>query len=193
MTTKTNFNRIRQVPLTDDTNEFNDNISEDDESTSDPDFSFSEAESDDKSTYECISTEEDSSDAHVTNEGIHINAQPESIEKGGVSWTMQKPAARGRLHAINIMKMKPGHVTTTDTVVDAFKLFFTDEILDEVALQTNNNARRHIDERNTRQSNAAASATLFCCSISIVTIISSFILLISIFDKIFSFIHEYVS
>ncbi|CAF1356678.1 unnamed protein product [Rotaria sordida] len=111
MTTKTNLKRIREILITDNTNEFTDNISEDDESNSDPDYSFSDTESDDTSTDERISNEEDSSDAHISNDDTQINAQPESIEKGGVSWSTQRPTVQGRVHAINIMKTKPGPVT----------------------------------------------------------------------------------
>ncbi|CAF1454756.1 unnamed protein product [Rotaria sordida] len=159
MTTKTNLKRIREILITDNTNEFTDNISEDDESNSDPDYSFSDTESDDTSTDERISNEEDSSDAHISNDDTQINAQPESIEKGGVSWSTQRPTVQGRVHAINIMKTKPGPVTVIQTMMDAFKLFLTDEILNEVVLQTNKYAKRYMDQRNQRQLNDAANQT----------------------------------
>ncbi|CAF1236584.1 unnamed protein product [Rotaria sordida] len=159
MTTKTNLKRIREILITDNTNEFTDNISEDDESNSDPDYSFSDTESDDTSTDECISNEEDSSDAHVSDDDTQINAQPESIEKGGVSWSTQRPTVQGRVHAINIMTTKPGPVTVIQTMMDAFKFSLTDEILNEVVLQTNKYARRYMDQRNQRQLNDAANQT----------------------------------
>ncbi|CAF4047636.1 unnamed protein product [Rotaria sordida] len=110
MITKTSLNRIREILITDNTNEFTDNISEDDESNSDPDYSFSDTESDNSSTDECIS-KEDSSDAHFNDDDTHINAQSESIEKGGVSWSTQRPTVQGRVHFINIMKTTPGPIT----------------------------------------------------------------------------------
>jgi hypothetical protein len=39
---------------------------------------------------EVILREDDSSDASVSDEAIHSNAQPESLEKGGVSWSTKK-------------------------------------------------------------------------------------------------------
>ncbi|CAF1187133.1 unnamed protein product [Rotaria sordida] len=147
MITKTSLNRIREILITDNTNEFTDNISEDDESNSDPDYSFSDTESDNSSTDECIS-KEDSSDAHFNDDDTHINAQSESIEKGGVSWSTQRPTVQGRVHFINIMKTTPGPITVIQTMMDAFKLFLTDEILNEVVLRTNKYAR--FDDRQLR-------------------------------------------
>ncbi len=70
MTTKTNLKRIREILTPNNTDEFDNNISEDDESNSDPDY-LSETESDDTSTDECISKEDESSDSNVSNDDIY--------------------------------------------------------------------------------------------------------------------------
>ncbi|CAF1508164.1 unnamed protein product [Rotaria sordida] len=137
--------------MTNSTNEFGKNISDYDESNSDPDYSVGEIKSDDTSADESISKEDDSLDSNSTDDNIDINSQPESIEKNGVLWTTETSAAHGRLHAINIMKMKPGAVTTVQIIMDAFKLFITDEILSEVVLQTNKYAKRYLDQQKQRR------------------------------------------
>ena len=71
MARKSNLNRIREVLITYITTEFVKNISEDDESNSDPDYSIVEMESDDTSTDEHIS-KDDSSDSNSTNDNIDI-------------------------------------------------------------------------------------------------------------------------
>jgi hypothetical protein len=57
---------------------------------------------------ECTSKEDDSSDSDVNNDDIHINTnvQPETVGKGGVSWSTQRTTTPGRLHTTNIMKKK---------------------------------------------------------------------------------------
>ncbi len=91
MTTKTNLKRIREILTPNNTDEFDNNISEDDESNSDPNY-LSETESDDISTDECISKEDESSDSNIDDDGIYIdtNAQPETIKKGGLLWSTHK-------------------------------------------------------------------------------------------------------
>ncbi|CAF1044065.1 unnamed protein product [Rotaria sordida] len=139
MSTKTNLKRIRKILITDNTNEFTDNISEDDESNSDPDYSFSNTESDDTSTDECIS-KEDSSYAHFSDDDTHINAQPKSTEKGGVSWSTERPTVQGRVHAINIMKTTPPDpVTVIQTMMDVFKQ------LNDAASQTKSKKWKELD------------------------------------------------
>jgi hypothetical protein len=52
------------------------------------------------------------------------------------------------------MKKRSGAVTAVYTIVDAFKLFFINDILDIIVLQKNNYARRYFDQQNQRQFNA---------------------------------------
>ena len=70
MTTKTNLKRIREILTLNSTNKFDTNISEDDESNSDPDY-LSETESDDTYTAECISKEDELSDSNVSDYDIY--------------------------------------------------------------------------------------------------------------------------
>ncbi|CAF3970260.1 unnamed protein product [Rotaria sordida] len=109
MTTKSNLKRIREIILTDNdnNNEFDDTVFEDDESNSDSDYSPSGTESDDTSTDECISKEDDSSDSHISDDDISTNTQPESVEKGGITWSIHNSKDHGRLRATSIMKKKP--------------------------------------------------------------------------------------
>ncbi|CAF4284616.1 unnamed protein product, partial [Rotaria sordida] len=101
MTTKSNLKRIREIILTDNdnNNEFDDTVFEDDESNSDSDYSPSGTESDDTSTDECISKEDDSSDSHISDDDISTNTQPESVEKGGITWSIHNSKDHGRLRA----------------------------------------------------------------------------------------------
>ncbi|CAF4750052.1 unnamed protein product, partial [Rotaria sp. Silwood2] len=80
-------------------------------------------------------------------------------KKNGVLWTTQTTVARGRLPAINIMKAKPGVVTSIRTIMDAFKLFITDKILDEIVWQTNRYAKRYLDQQEQKRSKCGASQT----------------------------------
>ncbi|CAF0970366.1 unnamed protein product [Rotaria sordida] len=157
MASKPILKRIRDVLMTNSTNEYDKNISEDEESNSDPDYLGAETESDDTSTDEHISKKDDSSDSDNTDDDTVINNQPESAEKNGVLWTTQTTAAHSRLYVINIMKKKPGAVTAVQTIMDAFKFFITDEILNEIVLQTNKYAKRYINQQKQRRSNGGAS------------------------------------
>ena len=55
MTSKQSLKNIREIFMTNHTNEFDKNISEDDESNFEPDYSDAQTESDDTSTDEYIS------------------------------------------------------------------------------------------------------------------------------------------
>lgn len=155
MITNSNLKRIREILLTNNNNEFDNTVSEDDESDSDSDYSAPETESDDTSTDECISEKDDSSDSYISDDNTNTNIQPKSIQKDGVTWSIRNSEEYGRRRAANIIKKKPGAVTAVDTIVDAFKLFFTNDISDAVVLQTNNYARRYFDQQNQRQNTAA--------------------------------------
>ena len=80
MSTKSNLKRLREALDLKDDDELGKDISEDEESNSDPDF-FSESESDDTSTDEHISENENSSDAGTSDDDVHINTQLDTIEK----------------------------------------------------------------------------------------------------------------
>ncbi|CAF4474867.1 unnamed protein product, partial [Rotaria sp. Silwood2] len=136
-------------------NEPDDDISEDEKLESDSDYLFSGTESDDTSTDECISKEDDSTDSYVSDDDdINSNTQPDTIEKGGVTWSAQNNKSSGRFRATNILKKKSGSVTTVQTIFDVFKLFFTNDILDEIVLQTNKYAKRYFTEQHYMQLNA---------------------------------------
>ncbi|CAF1177060.1 unnamed protein product [Rotaria sordida] len=163
MTSNGNLKRSREISTSNSTNEF-DNISEDDESNSDTDYHISGIESDDTSTDEFISQNEDSSDSYASDDDLsdsHVNdhndmfkhAQPDFIEKNGVSWSSQKTQAAGRLRTMNILKRKSGSITSIQTIVDAFRLFITEDILNEIVMQTNKYAKRFIDQENQRRLN----------------------------------------
>src|ERR1700722_12708564 len=115
MATKSNLKRIREILLTNNNNEFDNTVSEDDESNSDPDYSVSETESDDTSTDECISKEDVSSDSYISDDYINIHTQRKSVEKGGVTWLIQNREDHGRIRATNMIKKKSGTVTTNKT------------------------------------------------------------------------------
>ncbi|CAF1167844.1 unnamed protein product [Rotaria sordida] len=163
MTSNGNLKRSREMSTSNSTNEF-DNISEDDESNPDTDYNISGIESDDTSTDEFISQNEDSSDSYASDDDLsdsHVNdhndmfkhAQPDFIEKNGVSWSSQKTQAAGRLRTMNILNRKPGSITSIQTIVDAFRLFITEDILNEIVMQTNKYAKRFIDQENQRRLN----------------------------------------
>ncbi|CAF4730885.1 unnamed protein product, partial [Rotaria sp. Silwood2] len=127
-------------------------------------YHISGIESDDTSTDEFISQNEDSSDSHASNDDLSDSyvidhndmskhAQPDFIEKNGVSWSSQKTQAAGRLRTISILKRKSASITAIQTIVDAFRLFITEDILNEIVMQTNKYAKRFIDQENQRRLN----------------------------------------
>jgi hypothetical protein len=102
MTSKANRTRIREAFLANTTNDSDQSISEDDDSTSDLPNSVSETESDDTSTDEYISHEDDSTDSDTNDsdkEDTPPKNQPESVGKGGVVWSIQVSEARGHFRA----------------------------------------------------------------------------------------------
>lgn len=153
MTTKSNLKRIREI-LTNKDDEFEKIISEDDDRSSDEDYFTTESESDDTSTDEYISQDDDLSDSCVTNDNIHISIQPNIVEKGGIRWSIENNRKHGRFRATNIIKRKSGAITTVHTVVDAFKLFFINKILDTIVLHTNNYAKKYVEQQNQKRLNA---------------------------------------
>ncbi|CAF1619910.1 unnamed protein product, partial [Didymodactylos carnosus] len=155
MITAHNLKRIREILDSHGNNEFDIDSPEDDESDSDTDYHVSGIESNDTSADEHISQEEDSSDCYVSDDDKLDETQPESIEKNGVTWSTKRTTVAGRLAAVNIFKRKPGPVTSTQTILEAFKLFFTNDLLNEVVLQTNKYAGVQVDQQN-RRSNTGA-------------------------------------
>ena len=108
------------------------------------------------STDEYISKEDELLDFHSTDDDIDINSQPESLDKNGVLWTTQATTACSRLYAINIMKTKPSAVTAIQTIMDTFQVFITNEVLNEIVLQTNKDAKRYLGQQKQRRINDTA-------------------------------------
>ncbi|CAF4096248.1 unnamed protein product, partial [Rotaria sp. Silwood1] len=108
-------------------------------------------ESDDTSTDEHISEQSDSSDSDIDGDNIIVNTQPATLQKGELTWSSDPSSVQSRTPAANIMKKKPGYSTKVQNIVDAFKLFFTDEILDLIVLHTNRYATQYLDQNKNRQ------------------------------------------
>ncbi|CAF4083376.1 unnamed protein product [Rotaria magnacalcarata] len=124
--------------MMDNTNELDKNISDGDDSNSDPDYSDIETESDDTSIDEFISKDDDPSDSDSTGAN----------------------QACGRIPAINIMKAKPGAVTSVAAIMDTFKLFMTDKILNEIIFHTNRYAKRYLHQQEQKRSECGGSQTI---------------------------------
>jgi hypothetical protein len=150
MTNKSNLKRIRDILLSD----MND--TDDQKSDLDSDFDISAAESDDTSTDEHISEESDPSNSNIDKNGAFTNNQPERIEKGGVTWSIYPNIKHSRTPAAKIMKIKSGFSTKVQTILDSFKLFFTNELFDEIVFRTNRYAECYFDQiqRQRQDSNA---------------------------------------
>lgn len=151
MTTRSNLKRARDALFINNNDEFDNTVSEDDESDSDEDYFTAESESDDTSTDECISNEDDSSDSCLTSNDANTDIQPKSVEKAGIRWSKYNNKKHGRLRAINIIKRKPGPVTSVQTIVETFKLFIINDILDTIVLYTNIYAKRYYDQQNKKR------------------------------------------
>jgi hypothetical protein len=110
---------------------------------------------------ECISKEGESSDSNVSDDDTHIdtNTQSATIEKSSILWSTHKNTAPGRLPATSIMKKKPSSVTPVQTIIQTFKLFITNEILNEIILQTNKYASRYVDQQNQKRLNVGTNPT----------------------------------
>ena len=148
MTAKANRMKDREALLADTNDDSSQNISEDADPSFDCDDSKSETESDDASTDEYISQESDSdgSVSSAEDEEVRSMDQPETVEKGGVTWSLRTTNRQGRLPAHRVLKKKPGSYTAVRTIKEAFKLFITDQMLDEIFVQTDNYAKRHLDQ-----------------------------------------------
>ncbi|CAF4210444.1 unnamed protein product, partial [Rotaria sordida] len=150
---KSNLKRIRNIILTDE-NEIDDNISAGQNSDSDSEYDPDAIESDDTSANEHISEESDSSCSDIDQDDIGRDDQPDTLEKDGVTWSMYPKQVQGRIPAANVMKKKPGSTTKVQTILDAFKLFFTYEILDGIVFRTNRYAEQYFNQ-NTRSRQAS--------------------------------------
>jgi hypothetical protein len=153
MTNRTDLKKIREV-LFANTSDIVDDNWDGEESDSDSDFRISSNESDDTSADEYISEESNLSDSDADEHDALVNAQPRSIEKRGISWCMEPSMGQGRTRASNILKTRPGSTTKVQTILEAFKLFFTDEILDEIVLQTNRYAEQYLNLHKRTQQNS---------------------------------------
>lgn len=152
MTTNIQLKRIGAIVLTD--RRYTDGYTTDDqESISDSDFDESTFESDDTSAEEHISAESDASYSDVEeNDLLSMATQPDTVEKAGVVWSIHPTVEYSRLPATNIIKVKPGFTTKVKTVLGAFKLFFTNEIVDEIVFYTNRYAERCFTEKEKSKS-----------------------------------------
>ncbi|CAF1585640.1 unnamed protein product, partial [Adineta steineri] len=145
---KSNLKRIGEILLIDD-NEIDDPINEDLESDSDDsDYEAVVPDSDDTSTDEYISSQYDSSDSDV-DQNNSLVSQPSTLEKNEIVWSIDPNPVQGRIGAANIMKKKAGCIAKVHTILDCFKLFITNEILDVIVLHTNRYAERYFDQLKT--------------------------------------------
>ncbi|CAF1258452.1 unnamed protein product [Rotaria sordida] len=122
-TQKSNLKRIRDILLTDE-HEINNNFSDNQGSDSDSEYDFVATESDDTSNSEHISEESDLSNSDTEQDDVVTANQPETLQKDD-----------------------PGPTIKIQTILDAFKLFSTNEILDQIVLHTNLYAKRYFDQK----------------------------------------------
>ena len=145
MTINRNSKRNRELSISSHADALND-ISEDNESNSDTEF-------DDISTDELVLQHQDSSDSDCSDDYLfdsYVNndndkpkhAQSEFIEKKGISWSSEKAQVSGRLPAINILTAKRGSCSSIQSILNAFRLFVTEGILNEIVVQTNAYTKR---------------------------------------------------
>ncbi|UJR18471.1 hypothetical protein I4U23_005377 [Adineta vaga] len=143
---KTNLKQIGEILLNNNNNGIGDSINEDLESDSDDDdYKPSVSDSADTSADEHISNQYDSSDSDV-NQDSSLEFQPSEIEKNGIVWSNDPSPVPGRICAANIMKKRAGCITKVHSILDCFKLFITNEILDKIVLHTNRYAERYFDQ-----------------------------------------------
>ncbi|CAF1486160.1 unnamed protein product [Rotaria sordida] len=145
-TQKSNLKRIRDILLTDE-HEINNNFSDNQGSDSDSEYDFVATESDDTSNSKHISEESDLSNSDTEQDDVVTANQPETLQKDDVTWTMHPNLEQSCIAAANIMKKKPGPTIKIQTILDAFKLFSTNEILDQIVLHTNLYAKRYFDQK----------------------------------------------
>ncbi|CAF1941207.1 unnamed protein product [Rotaria magnacalcarata] len=125
---KSNLKRIRDIPLAD-KNGINSDVNGDQDSDSDRESDFLTTESDDISNSEHISEESDLSNTHFEHGSTYSNSE-------------QRCTA-----AANVMKNKAGPFIKIQTIRDVLKIFFTNEILDQIVLHTNLYAKRYFDKK----------------------------------------------
>ena len=144
---KTNLKRIRDILLADE-HGINNDVNDDQSSDSDSESDFLATESDDTSNSEHISEESDLSNSDFKQGDIVTTSQPETLKRNGVTWSMYSNSEQSRTAAANVMKKKAGPTIKIRTILDAFKLFFTNEILDQIVLHTNLYAKRYYDKKD---------------------------------------------
>ena len=143
---KTNLKRIRDILLADE-HGINNDVNDDQSSDSDSESDFLATESDDTSNSEHRSEESDLSNSDFEQGDVVTSSQPETLKRNGVTWSMYSNLEQSRTAAANVMKKKAGPTIKIQTVLDAFKLFFTNEILDQIVLHTNLYAKRYYDKK----------------------------------------------
>ncbi|CAF1931286.1 unnamed protein product [Rotaria magnacalcarata] len=120
---KANLKRIRDILLADE-NGINNDVNDNQGSDSDNDSDFLATESDDTSNSEHISEESDLSNSDFEHGDVATVSQPETLKKNGVIWSIYP-----------------------STILDAFKRFFTNEMLELIVLRTNLYAKRYYDKK----------------------------------------------
>ncbi|CAF1255686.1 unnamed protein product, partial [Rotaria sordida] len=99
-------------------------------SDSDSEYDFVGTESDVTSNSEHISEESDLSNFDIEQGDVVTTSQPETLQKDGITRSMYPKLEESRI-----------------TILNAFKLFFTNEILDRIVLYTNLYAKRYFDQK----------------------------------------------
>ncbi|CAF2934079.1 unnamed protein product [Rotaria sp. Silwood2] len=141
-TYKSNLKRIIDLLLSD---ENEDDYITSQDSDLENDYDFVPVESDDTSTNEHILEESDKSNSDDDQTDTYTDDQPEILEIAGIRWSIRANLKQGRIPAANVIKKRPGSTTKVQTILDSFKLFLTNEILDEIVLQTNHYAEQYVD------------------------------------------------
>ncbi|CAF1013769.1 unnamed protein product [Rotaria sordida] len=116
-------------------------------SDSDSEYDFVDTEADDTSNSEHISEESDLSNFDIEQGDVVTTSQPETLQKDGIIRSMYPKLEESRIAAANIMKKKLDPIIKIQTILNAFKLFFTNEILDQIVLYTNLYAKRYFDQK----------------------------------------------
>ncbi|CAF4217096.1 unnamed protein product, partial [Rotaria sordida] len=99
-------------------------------SDSDSEYDFVATESDNTSNSEHISEESHLSNSDIEQGDVITASQPETLQKDGITRSMYPNLEQSRI-----------------TILNAFKLFFTNEILDEIVLHTILYAKRYFDQK----------------------------------------------
>ncbi|CAF4799447.1 unnamed protein product, partial [Rotaria sp. Silwood2] len=91
--------------------------------------------------------ESDLSNSDFEHGDVVTVSQPETLKKNGVTWSMYPNLEQSRTAVANVMKKKSGPTIKIQTILDAFKLVFTNEMLEQIVLHTNLYAKRYYDKK----------------------------------------------